>query len=341
MWARRLGSPGADVVRALLEQPRRQVLAGPDVVAAGVGLHGAHRDHDDGQVWPQAAGTALHVEETLGTHVGAEAGLRDDDVGVGQGDPVGDHRRRTGRDVAERATVDECRAPLEGLEEVGLDRVLEDDGHRARGLEVLGGDRLARRGGADDDPAEALAQVGQRRAQGEDHHHLARRGDVEPGLAGDAVEPGTEPDHDVAQGAVVDVEHATPGHVARVEARRAAEVQVVVDHGGQQVVRSGDRVEVAGEMEVDPLHRHDLAVAAAGGPSLDPERRPHRGLAQVDDGIGAARDQALGQTDAGGGLPFAERGRRHGRDDDVLRASPVRSTGTSSAARSILATPRP
>ena len=35
-------------------------------------------------------------------------------------------------------------------------------------------------------------------------------------------------------------------------------VDVVVDHGGQEVVRQFDGVEIAGEVQVDVLHRHDL-----------------------------------------------------------------------------------
>ena len=47
----------------------------------------------------------------------------------------------------------------------------------------------------------------------------------------------------------------------------------------EQVVRRGHRVEVAGEVQVEDLHRHDLAVAAAGRAALDPEGRTHRRLA--------------------------------------------------------------
>src|SRR3546814_18997385 len=60
-----------------------------------------------------------------------------------------------------------------------------------------------------------------------------------------------------------------------------APVDVVVDQGRQQGVRRGDGVEVAGEVEVDVLHRHHLGVAAAGGAALHAEAGPERGLAQA------------------------------------------------------------
>ena len=84
-----------------------------------------------------------------------------------------------------------------------------------------------------------------------------------------------EADDDVAQRPVVDVEHAAPGDVVQVEAELVALVQVVVDHRRQQVVRRGDGVEVAGEVQVEQLHRDHLAVAAAGRAALDAEGRAH------------------------------------------------------------------
>ena len=59
-------------------------------------------------------------------------------------------------------------------------------------------------------------------------------------------------------------------------------VDVIVDQRREQVVSQRDRGEVAGEMQVDVLHRHDLRVAAAGGAALHAEHRAQRRLAQAD-----------------------------------------------------------
>jgi hypothetical protein len=170
-------------------------------------------------------------------------------------------------------------------------------------------------------PTTIRPQVGQRRAEGEDRHDLAGRGDVEAGLPGYAVHPDPEPDHHVAQRPVVDVEHAAPDDVARVEPGRAAVVEVVVHDGGQQVVGGGHGVEVAGQVQVDPLHRHDLAVPTTGRAALDPERRPHRRLAEVHHRPRTAEDQPLGEPDARRGLALAQRGGRDRGDHDVLRSA--------------------
>ena len=151
---------------------------------------------------------------------------------------------------------------------LGLTASRMSDGHRAAGLELLGGDRLAVVGVADDDATQPLAHVLQRRREGQDHHHLAGRGDVEPGLPRHAVGARAEPDHDVAQRAVVDVQHASPGDRARVDAELVAVVQVVVDHRGEHVVRRRDGVEVAGEVQVE------RAPSARPGCSRRRRRRP-------------------------------------------------------------------
>ena len=111
-------------------------------------------------------------------------------------------------------------------------------------------------------------QVG---GEGQGGHDLRGCGDVEAGLAGNAVELAAEADGDVAQGTVVDVDDTAPGDVVNVEAGLVAVVEVRVDHGRAEVVRGSDGVHVAGEVEVEQLHRDDLAVAATGGAALDAE----------------------------------------------------------------------
>ena len=100
-------------------------------------------------------------------------------------------------------------------------------------------------------------------------------------------------------------------------------VQMVVDHGSKQVVRRGDRVEVAGQVKVHGLHRHDLAVACARRAALDAERRPEGWLPQREHRPVPEQRQALGEPDRGGGLALTQWRGRHGSDDDVLRLRPV------------------
>ena len=69
--------------------------------------------------------------------------LGDDVVAELEADEVGDERRVAVGDVGERAAVDERGLALERLHEVRLDRVLEEHGHRAGRLQLLGRDRLA------------------------------------------------------------------------------------------------------------------------------------------------------------------------------------------------------
>ena len=59
---------------------------------------------------------------------------------------------------------------------------------------------------------------------------------------------------------------------------------VGVDERREQVVGGRDRVDVAGEVEVDVLHGHDLGVPAAGRAALHAEDRAERRLAQGEHG---------------------------------------------------------
>ena len=123
---------------------------------------------------------------------------------------------------------------------------------------------------------------------------------------------------DLTQRPVVHVHDAAPDHAADVDAELVAPVDVVVDQRGEQVVRGGDGVEVAGEVEVHVLHRHDLRVAAAGRAALHAEVRPERSLADADDGLLADAVEPIAEADRGGRLAFARRRRVDRRDQDQL-----------------------
>ena len=177
-------------------------------------LHGG--DEDD-RARPQVADAADDVHELLHAHVRAEAGLGHDEVAQLERNPVGDERIVAVGDVGEGAAVDERGLALQRLDEVRLDRLLEEHGHRAGGPELLGGDGLALEGRADGDPAEPVAEVVEVARDGHDRHHLGRGGDVEAGLPHVAVRAPAEPDRDVAQRAVVHVDAATPGNGERID----------------------------------------------------------------------------------------------------------------------------
>jgi hypothetical protein len=80
-----------------------------------------------------------------------------------------------------------------------------------------------------------------------------------------------EPDDGVPQEAIVHVDATLPGH--RLEALRI-EVHRVVDERRQQVVGRGDRVEVAGAVQVDARRRLERGPPAAGAAALRAEDGP-------------------------------------------------------------------
>jgi len=72
---------------------------------------------------------ALDVEELLRAHVCAETALGADDVAGCESEPVGKDRAVAVAMFGEGAAVNERRATFERLEQVGLESVLEKDGH--------------------------------------------------------------------------------------------------------------------------------------------------------------------------------------------------------------------
>ena len=91
---------------------------------------------------------------------------------------------------------------------------------------------------------------------------------------------------------------------------------MIVDDGGQQVVRAGDRVEVACEVQIDRVRGPQGAFATAGRGAFAAKHRSHRRLAQREGDVLPDLLQTLGQTDGYGRLPLARGSRRDGGDKD-------------------------
>ena len=109
----------------------------------------------------------------------------------------------------------------------------------------------------------------------------------------------------------------------RLDVELISVVQMVVDHGGQQVVSRTNGVEITGQVQVELLHRQHLGIPGASGTALDAEGRAHGGLTQSEHAALTDLLQALSQTDCSGRLAFAKGCGGDGRDDDVFAARTI------------------
>ena len=98
---------------------------------------------------------------------------------------------------------------------------------------------------------------------------------------------------------------------------------MIVERRREQGVRGGNRVEIAGKMQIDVFHRHDLGIAAARSAALDSHTGTERRFAQHDDRFLAQFDEGLRHTDGRGGFAFARRRRRDGCDQNQLAIGPL------------------
>ena len=268
-------------------------------------FEGADRRDDDNCAGVKVCQTALDVEELLGAEVSGKACLCDDVVAELEGHPGRCHGVAAVGDVGEGAAVDKGGCVLQGLNEVGLEGILEEGCHSAFRLQIVGCDGLAVKCIGDDDPAQAGLEVADVAGQTEDCHDLGGDGDIKTVLARNTLHPAAEAVHDIAELAVVHVHGALPGDLLDIDAEGIALLDMVVEHGCEQVVGRADGMKVTGEVQVDVLHGDDLGIAAAGCAALDAEDRSQRGLAESDNTLFADLAEAVRQTYAGRGLAFA------------------------------------
>ena len=241
-----------------------------------------HRSNHHHRIRRQAGHAALDVQEFFRAQVRAKAGLGDGIIPHLHCHACGNDRIAPVRDVRKGAAVHKCRRTFQRLHQVRFERIFQQRRHSARRLQLAAGDRLVVRRVSHDDVGQPLFQIANRAGQTQYRHDFARDRDVKTILTRHAIRFAAHAVHNKAQLPVVHVDAPFPSDAAHVDAQRVALLDVVVQHRGQQVVRRANCVEVAGEMQIDILHRHHLCVAAAGGAAFDAEHRAERRFAQRD-----------------------------------------------------------
>ena len=108
--------------------------------SASMGHECPDRCDDDDTVGPHSGLPANDVHELLSSEIGGETGLGDDVIAEFQRGLGGDDAVRTVCDVGEGESVDEDGLSLEGLDQVRVDGVLEEDHHASDTAEGSDGD---------------------------------------------------------------------------------------------------------------------------------------------------------------------------------------------------------
>jgi len=266
----------------------------------------------------QPGSAALDIQELLRAQICAKARLGHNVVSQLQAQLGGNGTVAAVGNVGERPAVDDGGVMLQCLNKVRINGVFQKGGHRTRCADLPGRDRLAVVGVGTDNAGQACLQIFQVGGQAEHRHDLAGNGDIKAVLTGRSVDFAAQAIHDIPQLAVVHIHAALPGDAAGVDVQRVALLDGVVDHGRQQVVGSADGVDVAGKVQVDILHGHDLGIAAAGRAALDAEHRAEGRLTQAEHRLFAQGVHGVRQADAGGGLALTGGGGADGGHQNQL-----------------------
>ncbi len=75
-------------------------------------------------------------------------------------------------------------------------------------------------------------------------------------------------------------------------------------------------MKIAGEMQVDLVHRDHLRIPTTGRAAFDAEHGPQRGLADADNDLLAEPAHGLGDSHRDGGFAFPCRSRTDARHQD-------------------------
>ena len=221
-------------------------------------------------------------------------------------------------DVGKRTAVDESRRILGRLHEVGQKRVFQQDRDGAGDTQIVYRERFIVVGITQEDIPDATLEIVEVRGEAKDGHDFRSGSDVEARLGRYAIDGTAQAGDDVAQATVVYVQDTLPLDFLQTETRMAILIKMVVEQCRNHVVRRGNGVEIAREMEVDVLHWQDLCVSASRRATLHSETRSERWFAKDRDRLLSDFVQTERQTDGDGSLTDAGLGGRDGGNEDEV-----------------------
>ena len=210
------------------------------------------------------------------------------------------------------------RVVLDGLHKVWRNGILQQHRHCTISLQIPRINRGLVAAIRNNDVSQTGFEVSSIARQTKNSHHFGRNRDVKSGLAGIAVGCTTQPNGDLAQRPVVHIHHTPPCYAAAIDIERVAPVDVVVDERSQQIVRGGDGVKIACEVQVDVFHGHDLRFATARCASLHTKAGSKGGLAQANDRLFADQIECITKANRCCGFTLARWCRVNGGDKNEL-----------------------
>ena len=290
---------------------------------AAMHLERPHRGDQHHRGGLQAAHAAFNVQKLFRAEVRAKSGFRHRIIGQLQAHAGRRQAVAAVGDVRKRTAVNNGRDVFQRLHQIGFDRFFQQRRHCPMHFQHAGCHRFAAVSVADHDFRQAVFQIIDIFGQAQHRHDLGGHGDVEAVLARHAMGLTAQTDHDIAQGPVVHVHGPPPDDPPRIDSQPVPLLEMIVERRRQQGMRGGNRVEIAGKMQIDVFHRHDLGIAAARRAALDSHAGAERRLTQHDDRFLAQFDEGLRHANGCSGLAFARRRRRDGRDQNQLAIGPL------------------
>ncbi len=210
--------------------------------------------------------------------------------------------------------MNESRISRKGLHQIGLDGIFHQRCHGARGIQIAGINGFFIIGKTDKNMSKPAFEVFKIGGKAKNGHHFRRRSDIESRFARHTISGATEPNHDVAQAAVVHIHHPFPADRSRIEPEVARfALNIVVDEGSEQVVGFFNCRKITRKMQVDILHGYHLAISATCRPTLHAKNGSQRGFPQGECGMGTDFVERITESDRYRGLALPRRRGGHRR----------------------------
>ena len=198
----------------------------------------------------QTCHATFDIQEFLCTQIRTKTGFRNRIIPQFHCHPGSGNRVASMGNIGKWTAMNKGRCCFQGLNQIRFEGIFQQGSHCSLCLKLSGCDRFVVIGITDNDPGKSLLEVIDIASQTKDCHDLTGHRDDKMILSDKSVSLAAKTDHDIPQCTVIHIFTSLPHYLFGIDAKLIALLDVIVEECRQQIVCSGDGMEVTGKVEV-------------------------------------------------------------------------------------------
>ena len=245
---------------------------------ATVVFQGTNCSNQDNSIRFQTSHTTFDIEEFLSTEISTKTGFCYNDICHLKCKLCCTHTIAAMSDIGKWSAVDDGRCMFQGLDQIRLQRILQECCHSTNRIQISGCNRFAGTVVSNNNLCQTVLQIFHIICQAKNSHDLRGNRDDKVIFTYNPIHLVAKADNNISENTIIHIETSFPDNLSGIDIQCIALLDVIVHHCCQKIVGRCNGMKITCKMQVQVFHWYNLCVTAAGSTAFNAEARTERRL---------------------------------------------------------------